>query len=263
MPTGIEWCDETLNPQGWGCYGPGGTPERPQRCWYCYVERQAKGPYVPDCELCRQLIPHWHQHRPEKARVWKRPRRIFWQSMGDLFHPCSPTWQIEAVLKVAKATPQHTHIFCTKNPARYQAFNPWPGNCWLLTTITGLGDERGRINDLLRAEATVLGVSLEPLLGPVDLRPGLIGCYFEANYRRLVADCGGEDRIPSHLVWNGEKPHCLRWLIIGAYTGKGASRFVPAAAWVQSLIDQGRDAGVPVFLKDNLKWPSIIQEWPT
>ena len=32
MPTEIEWCDETLNPQGWGCYGPGGTPEKPQRC---------------------------------------------------------------------------------------------------------------------------------------------------------------------------------------------------------------------------------------
>lgn len=259
MPSKIEWCDETLNPQGWGCYGPGGTPEKPQRCWYCCVERQAKGPYVPDCELCRQLIPHWHQHRPEKARTWHKPRRIFWQSMGDLFHPCSPSWQIEAVLKVAKATPQHTHIFCTKEPSRYQEFNPWPENCILLTTITGLGDEDQRVVDLLKAEARVLGVSLEPLLGPVRLRlieRGMTNYYpFLGRWKTITANLG--------LTVDAGKTGRLSWLIIGAYTGKGASRFVPATAWVQNLIDQGRDPGVAIFLKNNLKWPEKIQEWPS
>lgn len=246
MPSKIEWCDETLNPQGWGCYGPGGTPERPQRCWYCYVERQAKGPYVPDCELCRQLIPHWHPERLWIPLKWRKPRRIFWQSMGDLFHPCSPSWQIEAVLKVVRATPQHTQIFCTKNPSRYAEFNPWPGNCILLTTITGhpglWQEEQDRAIQLLRADCRVRGLSIEPLLGPAE-----VSAYL---YPYCVI-------VDSWAL--GAKMH---WLIIGAYTGKGASRFVPARAWVQSLIDQGRAAGVPIFLKDNLKWPEKIQEWP-
>jgi protein gp37 len=255
MSTGIEWCDETINPQGWGCYGPGGTPEKPQRCWYCYVERQAKGPYVPDCDLCRKLIPHWHPERLEQPLRWRKPRRIFWQSMGDLLHPCSPQNQILAVKDMAKATPQHTHIFCTKNPARYQYFNPWPENCVLLTSITGLGDERGRIDDLLKAQATVRGVSLEPLLGPVilaDFHPILGPPYIGRDYLRII----------HNPVTGIDERSRVGWLIIGAYTGKGASRFVPAAAWVQDLIDQGRAAGVPIFLKDNLHWPEKIQEWP-
>ena len=257
MPTEIEWCDETLNPQGWGCYGPGGTPEKPQRCWYCYIERQAKGPYVPDCEMCRQLIPHWHPERLEKPYHWRKPRRIFWQSMGDLFHPCSPTWQIEAVLKVAKATPQHSHLFCTKNSVRYQEFNPWPENCILLTTITGaqglMEKECDRTSQLLMADCQMLGVSVEPLLGPVYLR-----IKERLQIERLAAAVSG--RPFSHITNSITR---LRWLIIGAYTGKGASRYVLDAVWVQGLIDQGRDAGVPVFLKDNLKWPEKIQEWPT
>ena len=260
MPSKIDWCDETLNPQGWGCYGPGGTPEKPQRCWYCYVERQARGPYVPDCEMCRQLIPHWHPERLTQPFRWRKPRRIFWQSMGDLFHHFTPTYQIHAVLGVVRATPQHTHIFCTKNPARYadihSDFGPWPENCILLTTITGLGDEQGRIEQLLRAEAPVLGLSLEPLLGrPVileDFHPILGPPYIGRNYLRVI----------HNPVTGIDERSRIGWLIIGAYTGKGASRFVPAAAWVQSLIDQGRKAGVPIFLKDNLRWPEKIQEWP-
>lgn len=258
MPSKIDWCDETLNPQGWGCYGPGGTPERPQRCWYCYVERQARGPYVPDCKMCRTLIPHWHPERLEQPWRWRKPRRIFWQSMGDLFHECSPPWQIEAVLKVVQATPQHTHIFCTKNPARYQKFNPWPDNCILLTsiTVTGLSQkEEGRLDDLLKADCRVRGLSLEPLLGPVileDFCPILGPPYIRRNYLRVI----------HNPVTGIDERSRIGWLIIGAYTGKGACRFVPDPAWVQSLIDQGRAAGLPIFLKDNLKWPEKIQEWP-
>jgi protein gp37 len=263
-PSKIEWCNETVNPQGWGCWGPGGTPDKPQRCWYCYVERQAKGPYVPDCAECRALIPHWHPERLEIPLKWRKPRRIFWQSMGDLMHPLSPKYQIQAVIEVAKATPQHSHIFCTKNAVRYQEFNPWPGNCILLTTITGLGDEEGRIVDLLQAEAAVRGLSLEPLLGPVNylemipyFPDGFPGCINTLTGEWWPAVGNAEEEYRNRVQMNR-----LDLLIIGAMTGKGASRFVPARAWVQGLIDQGQAAGVPVFLKDNLRWPEKIQEWP-
>ena len=261
MPTGIEWCDETINPQGWGCYGPGGTPDKPQRCWYCYVERQAKGPYVPDCPECRALVPHWHVDRLMLPYRWRKPRRIFWQSMGDLFHHYTPTYQIAAVLSVVRATPQHTHIFCTKNPARYADFNPWPENCILLTSITGHPDlrkeEHQRIGDLVRAKSRVLGLSMEPLLGPVDLTR----IYYSLSEAAVVAGpvLGNVEYGPFSPRYRGKG---IDWIIIGAYTGKDASRFVPATDWVDDLIDQGRAAGVAIFLKNNLKWPEKIQEWP-
>ena len=251
MSSKIDWCDETINPQGWGCWGPGGTPEKPQRCWYCYVERQAKGPYVPDCEQCKALVPHWHPERLELPYRWKKPRKIFWQSMGDLWHPFSPFEQIAQVMRVVRATPQHTHVFCTKNPIRYADWSPWPDNCWLLTTITGLGPKEERIDDLLRSKALVKGISFEPLLGPIQLEKRWLQIHTDGQWLNVV-ECGQK----------AQSQH-LNWLIIGAYTGKGASRFVPATAWVQGLIDQGRAAGTPIFLKDNLHWLKKIQEWPS
>ena len=240
MTTLIDWCDETLNPQGWGCWGPGGKPEAPRRCWYCYLHRLVRWP-GSDCELCQQLIPHWHEERLEQPLRWRRPRRIFWQSTGDLFHPCTPTWQIAMVIgRTVMHTPQHTHIFCTKNPARYQEF-PWPKNVILLTTVTKQEDD-WRIAELLKADCRVRGVSAEPLFGSLSLRT-----YFNSF---------------QSMPWPTKAYPKIHWLIIGALTGKRSRKHKPDPAWVQSLIDQGRAAGVPVFLKDNLKWPERIQEFP-
>jgi protein gp37 len=55
----------------------------------------------------------------------------------------------------------------------------------------------------------------------------------------------------------------LSWIICGAMTGPGSQKHQPKREWVQSLIDQARAAGVPVFLKDNLHWPEQVQQWPT
>jgi len=233
--TDIEWCDETLNPQGWGCWGPGGTPEAPKRCWYCYLKRLQKWP-GSKCELCQQLIPHWHPERLELPYRWRKPRRIFWGSTGDLFHPYTPVWQIQKILEVVRATSQHTHIFCTKNPFRYNAYNPWPSNCILLTTITNQKDADERIPGLLTAQARVLGVSHEPLLGAIDLTKTFFQCVRKSRF--------------------------IKWAIIGGMTGPDYLKHLPQRSWVQNLIDQYRGAGVPTFLKNNLKWPEKIQEWP-
>jgi protein gp37 len=222
----IEWCDETLNPLGWGCYGPGGTPEVPRVCSYCYAKRMAhRG--VRDCELCRQFIPHWHPEMLDKPHHWKKPRRIFVQSMGDLFHPETPQFRIELVLAMAKVLSRHTFQFLTKNPKRLKEFNPWPANCWVGTTVTNQDDAIVRVPPLWNVEAPVRFVSFEPLLGPINV--GLSGAY-------------------------------IKWAIIGGQTGPGAVK--PKPEWVQGLIDQYRAAGVALFLKDNLKWGEKIQEFP-
>lgn len=248
-PSKIDWCDETVNPLGWGCYGPGGTPEEPKPCWYCYAHRMAIGHPFRDCELCRQFIPHWHPEQLEKPGRWKKTKKIFWQSMGDIFHPYTTDWQIKEVLAVVAATPQHIHIFCTKNPARYAEFNPWPGNCILLTTITGLAAEENRVPEILRADARIRGLSIEPLLGPIECPKWWLQIHTEGQWLNVV-ECGQKP----------EKQH-LNWLIIGALTGYGAEKHWPRPIWVINLINQARAAGVPIFVKGALSKQFPIQEW--
>lgn len=286
----IEWCDETINPQGWGCYGPGGTPEKPQPCSYCYAKRMSRGPYVPKCEMCRQFLPHWHPEVLEKPLRWKKPRKIFWQSMGDLFHPFTPAVQIAEIIgRIVMHTPQHTHIFLSKNSSRYAEFNPWPDNCWLGTTVTCQEDADARIPELLKAQAKVLFVSAEPLLGSLNLRryfqqPWICEFCFKTYYgdhlpggwdfawqSAVCPDCyqkveqdGGYSVVPGGKYASSPDPRPwqspIHWLIIGAMTGPGAVK--PPEGAVSSLIQQARASNVPLFLKDNLRRPFKIQEFP-
>jgi len=246
MPSKIEWTDEALNPLGWGCYGPGGTPENPQPCSYCYARRLATRS-LRDCDLCRKFIPHWHPEMLDKPHHWKKPRRIFVQSMGDLFHPTTFEFQIELVLAQAKTCPRHTFQFLTKNPKRLKDFNPWPSNCWVGTTVTNQADADERLPWLLKMDAAVKFVSHEPLLGDMVVDHYLFEDEFGNRGQHFV----GDYKIP----FDG-----IKWAIIGAMTGPGAVK--PKNQWVQGLIDQYRAAGVSLFLKDNLKLPEKIQEWP-
>lgn len=197
MPTKIEWCDETINPQGWGCYGPGGTADSPEVCSYCYAKRWAdRG--RSGCELCKRFIPHWHPERLEQSCKWKRPRSIFWQDMGDLWHDETPAWQIRAVLGAAIATPRHTHLFLTKNPKRYLEFAPLLKlikNCFCGVTVTNQADADELIPVLLKLAA--LGIktflSIEPMLGASDLTKYLLHNqhkHFKSSIHTVI--CGGE-----------------------------------------------------------------------
>jgi protein gp37 len=250
MPSKIEWCDETLNPLGWGCYGPGGTPEDPQPCSYCYARRMAIGHPFRDCDLCKQFIPHWHPEQLEKPMRWKKPKKIFWQSMGDLFHPWTPWEQIHEVRKVVNFTPQHTHIFLTKNSKRLRDFNPWPKNCWVGTTVTNQADADERLPWLLQVEAPVRFVSHEPLLGAIRM---LYRWLSDPRPHCKSLELGS----PKTTLTGG-----VDWAIIGAMTGPGAVKV--DACMVAALVNQYHDAGVPVFMKNNLKPPMgrLIQEWP-
>jgi len=135
---------------------------------------------------------------------------------------------IEAIIQVAEDNPQHIFMFLTKNPARYRQFS-FPENCWLGTTVTSYRDQH-RILDLPRWEEngrTLNFVSFEPLLDEVCL---------------------------GSWVWG-----YIDWIIIGAQTNPYKP---PRPEWVSSLIEGARMAGVAVFLKDNLRWPEKIQEFP-
>ncbi len=245
--TKIEWTDYTWNPVT-GCWGPGGTLEKPKRCAYCYARRMA-GRFMagePEYDL---FAPRFHAGRLHEPTKVKKPSQIFVGSIADLFGDWVPKNWIQSVLKAASFAPWHTYQFLTKNPQRLQEFNPWPKNCWIGATITNQTDAEVRLPWLLRADARVRFVSHEPLLGAIDMRHAW--CMAMVSQINLA----GYSERPTNgsIEW-------LHWAIIGAMTGPGAVEADPE--WVYGLTAQYQQSGVPVFLKDNLKWPVKIQEFP-
>jgi protein gp37 len=207
----------------------------------------------PDWSSARDQFEPWFypERLGEPAKV-RKPSRIFVCSMGDLFGDWAPlAWTAAVLNRTQRADYQHhTYIFLTKNPKRYQFFNPWPENCWLGATITNQADAEDRIPELLKADAPVRFVSAEPLFGPITL-----------NHYFMQDEFGN---IGQKFVGDFEKPsNALTWLIIGAMTGPDSKAHQPDPEWIQSLIKEARVAGVPVFLKSNLKWPEKIEEYPT
>lgn len=171
--------------------------------------------------------PRFHEKRLSDPQKVKKPSRIFVVSMGDLFGDWVPQEWRSLVFEACNRAPQHTYLFLTKNPYRYLQLHirgklPRLSNFWYGTTLTGQGKLPFNCLDFKRNF-----ISVEPLLGDVS------------------------DRFPFTNI---------QWIIVGAQTGPGA--VPPKPEWVQSIIEQCREANVPLFLKDNLNWPEKIQEFP-
>lgn len=238
--TRIDWCDATINPWGWGCYGPGGTADKPQVCWYCYARRLAQRG-LRDCPECTAFVPHWHESELDKPLHWKRPRRIFVQSMGDPFGDWVTRDQLVQVFAHIGAAPQHTYLFLTKQPQNILRLLPTlpVANVWLGATMDGQtkpwGAQPWITAGIYLKDVAAVGwhtfVSAEPLLGPVQ---------------------------PFTLQG-------AQWVIVGAYTGPGADKHKPQREWVERIITDCDERNVPVFLKSSVTklWPDLERkEWP-
>jgi protein gp37 len=180
------------------------------------------------CPDCRSFIPHWHEEQFCKPLFWKKPKKIFIQSMGDLFGDWELQFNIEEVLRLNIRCPQHTFIYLTKNPKRLTKF-AFPDNAWVGVTATDQAMAETAVRELAKVKAKVKFLSCEPLLGEINV------------------DLSG-----------------LQWLIIGCQTGPKAIK--PELGWILRLIDAAQQADAPYFLKNNLKkWMPIKhlrQEWP-
>jgi protein gp37 len=179
---------------------------------------------------------------------------IFVCSMGDLFHQDVPESFIREILKLVTATGQHTFFMLTKRPERMRnVFESYYAtgaaiirNLWLGVTAENQARANERIPVLLQIPAAVRFVSVEPMLGPVDLSKWLGECNFCGS---SAAKCG------SDLWKRGKKccPDCthngvyLNWIICGGETGPGARPMHPD--WVRSLRNQCQEAGIPFFFK--------------
>lgn len=243
--TAIEWTDYSWNPVT-GCWGPGGTAEKPNRCSYCYAERVArrfaKDKSLPPKGYRDFFPPTFHPDRLSQPAKVKKPSKIFVCSMADLFGDWVPDNWIHQVLMEAWLNPQHTFQFLTKNPKRLLNFD-FSLNCWIGTTVTCQADADERLPWLIQVDAPVRFVSHEPLLSMIDVGPFL-------KREQYKKDQFGIKMSP-----------LISWAILGAMTGPGAVR--PKRGWVSLLMEQYQAAGVPIFLKDNL-WRELekIQEFP-
>jgi len=269
--TRIEWCDSVWNPVT-GC-----TPISPG-CQNCYAQRFARRlagrhDYPKDNPFTVTL----HPGRAVDPLHWRKPRRIFVCSMSDLFHEKVPFNFIDQIMAVVAISQQHTFMLLTKRPdrmllyfadpdrraeidrwrctgAKYRAkAHSWalPDSLWPLPNlwvgVTAEDQERAdeRIPALLWTPAALRFVSVEPMLGPIELsefKPFDGKCYCQDD------PCGCRPRLTPNCPETG-----IDWVICGGETGPGARPMDPE--WVRSVRDQCRNADVPFFFKS---WGDLL-----
>uniref|UniRef100_A0A6H1ZDZ4 Phage protein Gp37/Gp68 n=1 Tax=viral metagenome TaxID=1070528 RepID=A0A6H1ZDZ4_9ZZZZ len=255
MPSKIEWTDETWNPIT-GCtkISPG--------CKNCYAERMAKRlagrcGYPKDSPFEVAL----HPDKLDQPLRWRKPRRVFVCSMGDLFHEDVPTPWIYDVFQRMESCPQHIFMLLTKRPERMRSMvmggvTGWETShrehIWLGVTAENQEQADKRIPVLLSIPAAVRFVSVEPMLSTVDL------CHLQPNDPPVEIDAlnGTHGVTRPH----GGKSAKLDWVICGGESGPGARPMHPD--WARGLRDQCVGAGVPFFFKQGPGDDGIVVKLP-
>lgn len=205
----IEWTEATWNPVT-------GCSKVSQGCKNCYAERMSKRLVAMGSErYVNGFKVTLHHDLIDKPRSWRKPRKVFVNSMSDLFHEEVPLEFIQSVFKTMKETPQHTYQILTKRSKRLAELAPsldWAENIWMGTSIENEA-VIFRLDDLKKVPAHIRFLSCEPLLGPLD-----------------------------SLNLDG-----IHWVIVGGESGPKARPM--EEAWALSIRDQCKTQGVSFFFK--------------
>ena len=285
--TKIEWADESWNPLR-------GCSRVSEGCTNCYAETLASrfsGPGQWAEGFATRSPARWTgkvslvESKLTDPLHWRKPRRVFVNSMSDLFHEkADPLW-IKAVFGVMLRCPQHTFLVLTKRPKLMRGFmreahpadclasmavtNPetckrpigrveaaeigenWPPkNVQLGVSVEDQATADARIPILLSTPAAVRFVSAEPLLGPVELRAYVPHDFNGEPHCPWCEDCvphcpGGGDRWRATRLDN-HGPF-LDQVIVGGESGPGAR---PCEVdWIRSTVRQCKATAVPCFVK--------------
>ena len=258
--TKIEWCDFTCNCH-WGCNNG---------CPYCAARmtanrfgasigraRARKQPEIYTHETISKMAFFEPVFLPDQlAQLKVSPKSksknpnlligsavIFIDFMSDLFAPEHDPESVVAVLSKARSMPHCIFVLLTKRPQNLQRFSPFPSNCWVGQSLTGCEcDLLDRIRYFSDTRASVRFISFEPLLTQPELKGTLV------------------NRFGKWHKWTD----VINWIIIGSETGNRKEKppLSEVHKWAGEIIQAADEAGIPVFIKDNLKWPVKRQEWP-
>ena len=241
--TKIEWTDATWNPIR-------GCSRVSEGCRNCYAESVAARfsdlgqPYhgLAEFKIIGKDTPnerteaHWTgevafvpEHLDDPLR-WKKPAKIFVNSMSDLFHEKVQDEWIEKIMQVILACPEHIFQVLTKRPERMGNWvRNWkvggvkfipPPNLWLGVSVEDQKTADERIPLLLEIPAAVRWVSYEPALGPV-------------NFQNWV-------------------PRGIDWIVMGGESGKNARPMHPK--WARDVRDLCKLVSTPFWFKQWGEW---------
>ena len=238
----IEWTEKTWNPAS-------GCTKISDGCKNCYAETMAKRLKAMGIkEYENGFAVTLHPSRLREPLERKKPTMYFVCSMGDLFHEDVPFEFIYKIWVVMINSSQHTFQVLTKRPDRMFEFisvyapvramtgetygtDFLPKNIWLGVTAENQEQADKRIPILIDTPAAVRFVSIEPMLGEINL---------QKLHRKMV---NGAPAYPCNEPYLFD----LDWVIVGGETGANARPMHPD--WVRSIKEQCEEAKVPFFFK--------------
>ena len=250
----IEWTDHTFNP--WS-----GCVKVSPACKYCYAAA------LPPAYRRHAVWGARTDRMPASDSYWAQPlawdrkarkagvrARVFCASTADVFEDRDDLDPLrERLWDLIQKTPNLDWLLLTKRPEVmfcWSEYYPWPSNAWAGTTVESQEWADRRIPWLLKVPAQIRFVSVEPMLGAVDLT--------SINYDNGI--CEINSLTGDHGVYRplqGRSEARLSWVIAGGESGPNARPSHPD--WFRSLRDQCREAGVPFLFKQNGEWVQMSQ----
>lgn len=243
----IEWTDHTAN-YWWGCV------KVSTGCANCYADTLSKrfGKQIWGANTERELkkgvwanVTKWDKEAREKGvRV-----KMFVQSMSDFFEDHPGIVETREMAKIQLESLSNIDVqLLTKRPENIAKFAPewmqdWPEHIWIGTSVENQEQADIRIPELIKVPASVRFLSMEPLLGAVDLRDYLMEthqpCCSGGGFMSYSCGCQG--------AWETYTLDEIHWVIVGGESGH-KSRPI-SLDWVVDLQQQCEESGVPFFFK--------------
>lgn len=259
----IEWTEKTWNPIT-------GCTKISEGCRNCYAEPMAKRmKAIGDAGGSQKYKEGFdkvvcHEKALNEPLKWKNPCKIFVCSMSDIFHDDVPFDFIDKIFETMTKCPQHTFMILTKRPKRMREFmrvsngGRWGAmpslisHIWFGVTAENQEQANKRIPELLRfplIPAVKKFVSIEPMLGPIDLtKIQHLEDTGASKFPVIINSLEGTYNITDgYESIEHDKCPKLDWVIVGGESGKGARPMHPD--WVKYLQEDCKEFEVPFFFK--------------
>lgn len=250
----IEWTDHTFNP--WiGC-----TKISPEGCKNCYAEALVQR-FGDDFAVRRRTsAANWKLPLKWNARAAREGRRyrVFCASLADVFDNEAPVQWRRDLFDLIEATPHLDWQLLTKRignarrlygDAYLDSARPWPANVWLGATVVNQAEADRDIPKLLAVPARVRFLSIEPMVGPINLMwPETL---WPNGPARCCSghECGCQGQPIDPWLFYG-----IDWVIVGGESGRGQDIRPMHPQWVRDLRDQCDTAGVKFLFKQWGEW---------